>query len=93
MILQKSFKYADLVPKKHIFLLISKIFWCKTYFSRFFKFKRTVFIFFDLKNVFTVTFDQLNASLLNKNMNLWEKKILLNENDCSVDLLCPAKLK
>ncbi len=74
MILQKSFKYADLVPKKHIFLLISKIFWCKTYFSRFFKFKRTVFIFFDLKNVFTVTFDQLNASLLNTNINLWEKK-------------------
>ncbi len=86
MILQKSFKYADLVPKKHLLLLLMSkifclIFWCKTYFSRFFKFKRTVFIFCDFKNVFTVTFDQLNVkqgiknkSLLNKNINLWGKK-------------------
>ncbi len=31
-------------------------------------------IFCDIRNVFAVTFDQFNASLLNKNMNFFNQK-------------------
>ncbi len=34
-------------------------------------------IFCNITNVFTVTFDQLNASLLNQSIHFFKKKILL----------------
>ncbi len=41
-----------------------------------------IYIFCDIINVFTVTFDQFNASLLNKNINFLKKwnyiKIMTN---------------
>ncbi len=52
------------------------------------KFKRTAFIWntnLYIINVFTVTFDQFNASLMNKSINVFKKikknkKILLTPN-------------
>ncbi len=52
MIIQKSFYYADLVLKKHILFLSVENSCNDSYFI--------------IINVFTVTFDQFKASLLNE---------------------------
>ncbi len=68
MILQKSFWYADMLLKKHLqhfceFLFSFRIFlWIES----------SKVIFCNIINVFTVTFDQLNASLLNKSINVFQ---------------------
>jgi len=55
-----------------------------TLFSGYRKFKeRDLFeieIFCNIIHIFTVTFDQFNASLLNKSINFFKKKIILTSN-------------
>ncbi len=79
MILQKSFKYSDLLLKIHLLLLLL----CWKQRSRFFfrflwwiesseeQHLSEIEIFCNIINVFIIIFDQFKASLLNKSINFY----------------------
>jgi len=71
IILQKFFKYADLVLKKHLLFSVLKTvvqFFLCDFFKELFK-ELKAKIFYNIRNMFTVTLDQFNASMRNKSIN------------------------
>ncbi len=96
MILQKLFQYADLLLKKHFLLLsilktvvLLNIFVKTVIFFKDSLINRNIKIIAGIlfMQVFIITFDQFNASMLDKSINFFpkRKKILMTSNFWTVE--------